>query len=83
MLNENEARQILKYKYDGIKVETGVAWKAFWVFRAYLPIGGTEEDMNPFMSVDRISGAVSDFSIMGCEDPLAFASAFFKAEERG
>lgn len=62
MLSKNEARDLLAFKYPNSKVETGVDLGRDWVFRIFLPIGGGEENMNPFMSVNKTTGATKDFS---------------------
>lgn len=76
MLSKDEARDILIFKYEGIRVESGIDLDDRWVFRAFLPIGGGEENMNPFFSVEKATADVSDFSITAYENPMALMALF-------
>lgn len=76
MLTKEDARDLLKFKYEGIRVESGIDLDTEWVFRAFLPIGGGEENMNPFLSVDKITGDVNDFSPAAYSDPMKLVRLF-------
>lgn len=82
MLSKSEAKDLLTFKYQGIRVEAGIDFEGAWVFRAFLPIGGGEENMNPFLAVDKTTGEVNDFSIAACEDPVELVRLFALAEEK-
>lgn len=81
MLTKNEARELLNFKYQGVRVESGIDLDDVWVFRAYLPIGGGEENMNPFLSVDKSTGAVTDFSVTAYPDPMKLLTLFKMEDE--
>lgn len=80
MLNKSEAKELLLFKFPGVRVESGIDYENLWVFRAFLPIGGGEENMNPFMSVEKETGVVSDFSITACPDPMLLVERFSKED---
>lgn len=77
MLSKSDAKELLEFKYPGIRVESGIGFDDdFWVFRAFLPLGGGEENMNPFHSVNKVTGATNDFSVMSCGDPMRVMRLF-------
>lgn len=76
MLSKSDARDLLEFKYEGVRVESGIDYENLWVFRAYLPIGGGEENMNPFLSVDKETGATRDFSVRACPNPVEIMRLF-------
>mgnify|MGYP003409609434 CR=1 FL=1 len=76
MLSKTEAKEILIFKYPDIRVESGIDMDGLWVFRAFMPIGGDEENMNPFLSVDKTDGSVNDFSVFASSDPMEMMRLF-------
>lgn len=82
MLSRTEAKDLLTFKYPGVRVESGVSFDDVWVFRAFLPLGGGEENMNPFLSVDKTTGETNDFSITASGDPVRLMNLFKMEDER-
>lgn len=76
MLTKTEAENLLIFKYPDVRVESGIDLDDIWVFRAFLPLGGGEESMNPFLSVDKATGVSKDFSVTGYPDPLKLMRLF-------
>lgn len=76
MLDKTEAEELLTFKFPGIRVEAGVDYEDLWVFRAFMPIGGGEENMDPFISVHKETGNTNDFSVMACKNPVALMHLF-------
>lgn len=76
MLSKTEAKDLLIFKLPKVRVESGVSFEDLWIFRAFLPLGGGEENMNPFLSVDKETGSVKDFSVIGCSDPVKLMQLF-------
>ena len=81
MLTKDEARQILEFKFPDVRVESGIDLGDIWVFRAFLPIGGGEENMNPFLSVEKETGAVNDFSVTAFPEPAKLVQLFAIEDE--
>lgn len=81
MLTKDQARELLEFKFPGIRVESGIDLDDIWVFRAFLPIGGGEENMNPFLSVAKETGAVSDFSVTAFAEPMKLVQLFAIEDE--
>lgn len=76
MLTKEDAEAILVARYPDIRVEVGIDFEGDWLFRAFMPLGGGEENMNPFLTVDKVTGEDNDFSPMQCSDPLELARLF-------
>jgi hypothetical protein len=76
MLSKTQASALLKFKFPGSIVESGIDFEDLWVFRIYLPIHEEEQGMNPFMSVDKKTGDVNDFSITACSNPVLLMTRF-------
>lgn len=76
MLSKTDAKDLLTFKYEGCRVESGIDLGDIWVFRVFMPIGGGEQNMNPFMSVNKTDGSTKDFSIIGYSDPMELGRLF-------
>ena len=81
MLTKDQARELLEFKFPGSKVESGIDLDDIWVFRAFLPIGGGEQNMNPFLSVEKETGAVNDFSVTAFPEPARLVRLFAIEDE--
>lgn len=80
MLTKDQARELLEFKFPGIRVESGIDLDDIWVFRAFLALGG-EENMNPFLSIAKETGAVSDFSVTAFAEPMKLVQLFAIEDE--
>lgn len=63
MLSFDQAVKVIKQNLPNGKIQNAVLYKDLFLFVVYNDLPG-EEEMDPFFSVNKATGAFSDFSVI-------------------
>lgn len=63
MLSRSEAEEIIEKTFPKARIKSPVDYKGAYVFGVFDDTDEFEGDMDPFYSVDKTTGQVSDFSL--------------------
>lgn len=81
MLDIKTAAMLLKKQFPERTIKVGVEYRDLYVFLAPDPNDTQEGESDPFFSVDRNLGDVSDFSILTDGDPAVLMNLFLEAQK--
>lgn len=80
MLNLVQATRIVKKTFPKGKIQSSIEYENLYIFQVFLPLPG-EEEMDPFFSVNKETGAIKDFSILTDGDTTEITRLFLKAQK--
>lgn len=80
MLNITEAIKVVEKNLPGQVISKYVEYKDLFIFQIFIaqPL---EEGLDPFFSVNRMTGEFRDFSILTDGDPMEIDRLFISAKE--
>jgi hypothetical protein len=81
MLNIMDAIKIARESYPNGKIQSHVSYRNVFLFQIFNDMPG-EEEMDPFFSVDKLTGEFKEFSILTDGDTAEIVSLFEKVNGR-